>query len=130
MLAYDYPLLVIFWTMMLFAVAVMAWAWRRLPETLARDRRQPLHARVLCRHYRAVLLRGQLTMLAAIPTLNFAGFFIYIIAAAPAYLPQLGVTTWGFAWLFIPMIAGIMAGAALSGRVAGRLSAMRTVRLG
>ena len=43
--------------------------------------------------------------------LNFAGFFIYI-AGAPAFLIDLlGVTTWGFAWLFVPMIGGIMIGA-------------------
>ena len=36
----------------------------------------------------------------------------------------------GFAWLFVPMIAGIMIGAFLSGRIAGRLSPKRTIRLG
>ena len=119
----------IFWAMAAFAISVFAWAWRRLPETLPVQRRQPLHPRALWDNYRAVLLRAQFLLLAAIPTLNFAGFFIYI-ASAPAYLPQLGVTTWGFAWLFVPMIAGIMAGAALSGRVAGRLFAPQTVHLG
>ncbi len=47
------------------------------------------------------------------------------------YLVELlGVSTYGFAWLFVPMITGIMVGALISGRVAGRLSAWRTVRLG
>ena len=36
----------------------------------------------------------------------------------------------GFAWLFVPMIAGIMIGALVSGRVAGRLSPKHTIRLG
>ena len=41
-----------------------------------------------------------------IPTLNFAAFFIYI-AVAPTFLVELlGVSTWGFAWLFVPMITG------------------------
>ncbi len=40
------------------------------------------------------------------------------------------MSTWGFAWLFVPMIAGIMVGATLSGRLAGRLSPQRTIRLG
>ena len=35
-----------------------------------------------------------------------------------------------FAWLFVPAISGMMLGAFLSGRVAGRLSAVATVRLG
>ena len=40
------------------------------------------------------------------------------------------MTTWGFAWLFVPMIGGIMLGAILSGRFAGRRSPQRTVRAG
>src|SRR5690606_6630095 len=35
-----------------------------------------------------------------------------------------------FAWLFVPAISGMMFGAFLSGRVAGRISPVATVRLG
>ena len=119
----------IFWMMMLFAIGVLVWSARSLPETLSSSHRQPLHARALARNYRAVLSRLDFLLLAAIPTLNFAAFFIYI-AAAPTYLPMLGVTTWGYAWLFVPMIAGVMVGGMLSGRLAGRLSARRTVAAG
>jgi DHA1 family bicyclomycin/chloramphenicol resistance-like MFS transporter len=69
-------------------------------------------------------------LLSLIPTLNFAAFFIYI-AAAPTFLVSLlGVSTWGFAWLFVPMITGVVAGATLSGRMAGRISPQRTIRVG
>jgi len=119
----------IFWVMLAFTIGVFIWAIRRLPETLPRAHRQTLRPRALWRNYRAVLLKPEFLLLAAIPSLNFAGFFIYI-ASAPAFLLQLGVSTWGFAWLFVPMIAGIMAGAAISGRVAGRLSADRTIGIG
>ena len=119
----------IFWVMLAFAIGVFIWAVRRLPETLPRAHRQSLRPRGLWRNYRAVLSKQEFLLLAAIPSLNFAGFFIYI-ASAPAFLSQLGVSTWGFAWLFAPMITGIMAGAAVSGRVAGRLSAGRTISIG
>jgi MFS transporter, DHA1 family, multidrug resistance protein len=119
----------IFWVMFAFTLGVFALALRRLPETLPRDQRQTLRPRALWKNYAAVLLRPQFLLLATIPTLNFAAFFIYI-AGAPAFLAQLGVSTWGFAWLFVPMIAGIMAGATISGRVAGRLSPARTIALG
>jgi DHA1 family bicyclomycin/chloramphenicol resistance-like MFS transporter len=119
----------IFWMMLAFSVGVCAWAAARLPETLPRAQRQPLHARVLWHNYRTVLLRLDFLLLAAIPTLNFAAFFIYI-ASAPAFLAQLGVSTWGFAWLFVPMITGVMLGATISGRTAGRLSAQQAVGLG
>jgi DHA1 family bicyclomycin/chloramphenicol resistance-like MFS transporter len=119
----------IFWMMVSFSIGVLAWASRRLPETLPAALRQPLHPRALWRNYRAVLLRADFVLLALVPTLNFAAFFIYI-ASAPSYLPQLGVTTWGFAWLFVPMIAGIMLGATASGRLAGRLATRQTIALG
>jgi DHA1 family bicyclomycin/chloramphenicol resistance-like MFS transporter len=118
----------IFWLMLAFALGVLAWGARSLPETLAPAQRQPLHPRTLWNNYRAVLLRVDFLLLAAIPALNFAAFFIYI-ASAPVFLAHLGVSTWGFAWLFVPMISGVMIGATISGRVAGRLSAARTIRI-
>ena len=119
----------IFWSILAFTLGVYIWAARRLPETLPRAQRQPLHPRTMWKNYRAVLLRLDFILLAAIPTMNFAAFFIYI-ASAPSFLARLGVSTWGFAWLFVPMIAGVMAGATISGRVAGRFSAGRTIGIG
>ncbi len=119
----------IFWSMLAFSTGVLTWAVQSLPETLPRGQRQTLRPRALWNNYRTVLLRVDFLLLAAIPTLNFAGFFLYI-AIAPAFLAKLGVTTWGFAWLFVPMIAGVMVGATISGRVAGRLSARKTIGIG
>jgi DHA1 family bicyclomycin/chloramphenicol resistance-like MFS transporter len=119
----------IFWTMLAFTLGVFAWTARALPETLPHGQRQPLHPRALWRNYRAVLTRLEFLLLAAVPTLNFAAFFLYI-ASAPSFLARLGVTTWGFAWLFVPMIAGVMAGAAVSGRLAGRLPPAHTIGAG
>ena len=119
----------VFWTMLGFSLGVLGWCVRGLPETLPRALRQPLHPRALWNNYRAVLLRLDFLLLAAIPTLNFAAFFIYI-ASAPSFLARLGVSTWGFAWLFVPMITGIMIGATISGRFAGRIDPARTIRIG
>jgi DHA1 family bicyclomycin/chloramphenicol resistance-like MFS transporter len=120
----------IFWLLLLLSAGILAWAASALPETLPRERRHTLHPLALWASYRTVLSRINFLLLALIPTCNFCAFFVYI-AAAPAFLIDLlGVSTTGFAWLFVPMIAGIMTGATLSGRLAGRLSPKRTVRLG
>jgi len=120
----------IFWFLLAFTLALLAWCVRALPETLPPSMRQPLHPKALWRNYRTVLGKLDFLLLAAIPALNFAAFFTYV-AAAPAFLVDLlGVSTQGFAWLFVPMITGIMVGALISGRVAGRLPLERTVRLG
>ena len=105
-------------------------ALRSLPETLPPEARHTLHPRALWRSYRSVLSRADFLLLALIPSMNFCAFFVYI-ASAPAFLIDLlGVSSLGFAWLFIPMISGIMLGASTSGRLAGRTSPMRTVELG
>jgi DHA1 family bicyclomycin/chloramphenicol resistance-like MFS transporter len=120
----------VFWALLAFTLAVLAWAARAMPETLPREARQSLAPRVMWANYKAVVSHVDYLLLATIPALNFAAFFVYI-AAAPAFLIDLlGVSTQGFAWLFVPMIGGIMAGAVLSGRLAGRRSPRDTIRLG
>jgi DHA1 family bicyclomycin/chloramphenicol resistance-like MFS transporter len=120
----------VFWVLLALACAVLAWAVSALPETLPRERRHTLHPLALWHSYRTVLSRLDFLLLALIPAGNFCAFFLYI-ASAPAFLIDLlGVSNLGFAWLFIPMILGVMSGASLSGRLAGRLSPKRTVRLG
>ena len=120
----------IFGLLLMLTLLTLAWAWRALPETLAPAARQPLHPRALWRNYRAVIMRADVLLLAMSPSLHVSAFVLYI-AAAPVYLVDLlGVSTYGFAWLFVPMIGGIMVGAVMSGRLAGRLSPRRTVRLG
>ena len=120
----------IFWAMFLWTIVMIVVCIRALPETHPPASRHPLRPRALWRNYRHVLGRPAFSFLALLLGFNFCAFFLYI-AAAPAFLVDLlGVSTWGFAWLFVPMIAGIMVGAFLSGRIAGRLSPMRTIRIG
>ena len=61
--------------------------------------------------------------------LNFSGFFLYIVSAPAFVYNLLGLSEHEFAWLFLPGILGVMAGAWLSGRLAGKLSTRATVKL-
>ncbi len=119
-----------FWVLFALVLGVLAWAARSLPETLPRGARQTLRPTALWRNYRAVLGRGDFLLLALMPTFNFCAFFIYIASAPTFIVDLLGLGSLGFAWLFIPMIVGIMGGATLSGHLAGRVSPLRTVRIG
>ncbi len=120
----------IFVVLFAVVVALLGWAAAKLPETLPPAQRQPLQPGILWRNYRTVLTRPAFLLLSCMTAFNFAAFFTYI-AAAPAFLIDLlGVTTWGFAWLFVPMIGGVMIGAFISGRLAGRRSPQRTIELG
>src|SRR5207247_2434793 len=120
----------IFWMMLVLVSAVLAWSSLRLPETLPKKRRQPLHPRALWANYSEVLRTSDFLLLSAVPTLNFAAIFIYVPAATAYLVDLLRVSTYGFAWLFIPLISSIMTGAVVSGRLAGRQSPLRRIHLG
>lgn len=106
------------------------WLCRRiLPETLPPERRQPFNPRFLLRSYLHVLTSRRFLALCATMTLNFASFFIYV-ASAPVFLGQhLHVPATGFLWLFGPATIGIATGSWLSGRVAGRWSPRKTLKV-
>jgi MFS transporter, DHA1 family, multidrug resistance protein len=117
----------------LFLVAYSAFmlliCYRRLPETLPHARRQPLAFAPLARNYWRLGRSLTLLLISSAIAFNFVGFFVYVVSA-PAFiyeLLRLGETD--FAWLFIPGIAGVLFGAFLSGRLAGRLSPGGTVRI-
>ena len=114
-----------------FLVLFTALCWtlclRVLPETLAPERRQPLHPIYLARSYWSVLLSVPFVAACLCVTLNFTGFFIYVMSAPVFLMEYLHVSATGFLWLFGPLTLGMAGGAWLSGRVAGRLSPVRTM---
>jgi DHA1 family bicyclomycin/chloramphenicol resistance-like MFS transporter len=120
----------IFWLLAVFALllffACLAW----LPETHPPERRSRLSPRELAATYRSIAKDRAFLPLALAGTLNFNAMWVYISSAPAFVLGLLGLDTQHFAWLFIPAISGMMLGAFLSGRVAGRLTAAATVRLG
>ena len=120
----------VFGFLVLFTATVWVLCWRSLPETLPADRRQPLAPGYLARAYRAVLGTPAFLALAFAVTLNFAAVFLYIVSAPQFLIGQLHVAETGFFWLFGPATAGIVAGAWLSGRAAGRISRRRTIGWG
>jgi MFS transporter, DHA1 family, multidrug resistance protein len=120
----------IFWVLLAAVIALLIWSAKSLPETLPAVHRQSLHPRELWRNYVHVLRNRDFLLLAIIPALNFAAFFLYIASAPSFLIDLLGVSSYGFAWLFVPMIGGIVLGAFVSGRAAGRLSAARTMGVG
>jgi DHA1 family bicyclomycin/chloramphenicol resistance-like MFS transporter len=120
----------IFYALLFITLALLAWCWRDLPETLAPTHRQSLHPRALFFNYLRVGQSARFLLLSGIVACNFAGFFLYIPAAPVFLIQHLGVSSSGFAWLFLPSISGIVAGAVISGRVAGRLTPRRTIEIG
>lgn len=120
----------IFWFISVFCVLLIAMSHYALHETHPPELRQPFRLAPLIAGYREVGACWPFICLSLAAALNFNGFFLYILSA-PVYLPthlKLGPTE--YSWLFVPGIAGIMTGAFISGRVAGKWSAEKTIRLG
>ncbi len=118
----------VFWFLAAVGLLLVVVSVRSLPETLPEDGRQSFHPVALLQGYREVGINIRFLLLSLAAGFNFNAFFLYIVSA-PVFLGEhLGLGPQQYAWLFIPCIAGIMVGAQLSGRAAGRHSAKRTVQ--
>ncbi len=118
----------IFVFLTVFAALLFASCHFHLKESLPPSRRQPFAPRPLLLSYLKLLGSWRFGLLSSAIAFNFAGFFVYI-ASAPAVIYQLlGLDARQFGWLFVPGISGVVMGAFLSGRFAGKLSPRRTVR--
>ncbi len=120
----------VFGFLLLYALALFFACQRFLPETLPREQRQSLHPAWLARSYLGIFARPEFLLLAGALALNFAAFFIYVLSAPVFLMQHLGLSPQQFAWMFVPGVAGMMAGSFASGRLAGKLSPRRTIAAG
>jgi MFS transporter, DHA1 family, multidrug resistance protein len=120
----------IFWFLTSYAVILIVWTRIGLVESLPPENRLVFAVAPLARNYAGIFFSKTFQLLAAIPGINFIGFFVYI-AGAPAFLIRhLSLTTKDFAVLFVPGIVGITLAAYCSGRMAGRVPHVRQMRWG
>ena len=120
----------IFW--FLTAVGVTLWVanYRLLPETLHVTQRQPLNVRHLLRGYWQLGRDPRFLLLALASGVPFNGMFLYVLSA-PAFLGEhLALAPTQFYWFFVLTISGIMSGAWVSGRLAGKLAPKTQIKYG
>lgn len=120
----------VFAFLVVYSAVLLVACHARLPETLPRDERQRFAPGPLARNYWTLGRSVPLLLLSFAVALNFCGFFLYILSAPAFIYNLLGLKETQFAWLFAPGIAGVMIGAYLSGKLAGRLTPVRTVGAG
>ncbi len=120
----------IFWFLAAVGAALWLVNYRLLPETLEAAARQPFNLRNLMRGYASLLGNPRFVLLALASGVPFNGMFLYVLSA-PAFLGELlQLAPTQFFWFFVINIAGIMGGAWVSGRLAGRIAPRRQVRWG
>ncbi|MFI5444385.1 multidrug effflux MFS transporter [Polaromonas sp. UC242_47] len=120
----------IFW--FLTGVGVLLWTanYKLLPETLHVTMRQPFNVKHLMRGYWQLGSSARFFLLALASGVPFNGMFLYVLSAPEFLGSHLGLAPTGFFWFFILTIIGIMAGAWVSGRMAGKVAPKRQIRHG
>ena len=120
----------IFWFLTVVGVALWFANFKLLPETLHVSHRQPLKFSNLMQGYWQLGLDPRFLLLALASGIPFNGMFLYVLSA-PAFLgDHLGLVPKQFFWFFMLTISGIMGGAWVSGRVAGKLPPKQQIKYG
>jgi len=120
----------IFTFLALFGAALWLMTWRLLPETLNDENRQPLSFSNLWSGYKSIFGNPVFMRLAVALACVFNGMFIYVLSAPVFLMEHLHLSAQDFAWLFVPMVTGLMCGSIISGRIAGKRTPQQGIRLG
>jgi MFS transporter, DHA1 family, multidrug resistance protein len=120
----------IFWFLTAIGIALWVANYKLLPETLHISHRQPFNASNLMQGYWQLGLDPRFLLLALASGVPFNGMFLYVLSA-PVFLGEhLGLAPTQFFWFFVLSISGIMAGAWVSGRLAGKIAPKRQIKYG
>ena len=120
----------VFWFLAVIGTGILYLTWARLPETLPATQRQSIRVHLVARAYARALANRGFMRLVAVLALNFAGLFLYIASVPVLLFDALHFAPEEFGWFFVPVVAGIMLGAFLSGAAADRLRPHQTINLG
>jgi DHA1 family bicyclomycin/chloramphenicol resistance-like MFS transporter len=113
-----------------FGLLMLATCYRALPESLPPQSRHPFHPGAIAANYWKVLRHRRFLLLVFAVGVAFGGFGLYIGSAASFVMTILRLPETAFAWLFIPIISGMMTGSALAARFAARIKPKTLIRSG
>jgi DHA1 family bicyclomycin/chloramphenicol resistance-like MFS transporter len=119
-----------FWFLAAFGTLLVVLTLRLLPESLPADKRQPFHPGTIFANYVKVLRHPQFLLLSLSVGLAFGGLSLYIGSAANFVMEILGLPETAFAWMFIPLIGGMVLGSAWGGKRAAHMPALRLKWIG
>lgn len=114
----------------LFGALLIALTLRLLPESLPLEKRQVFHPGTIARNYLKVLRNPQFLLLSLSVGFAFGGLSLYIGSAANFVMVILGLPETAFAWMFIPLIGGMVLGSAWGGKRAATVAPGRMKWIG
>ena len=110
----------IFLVLFIYTVLLLWVCYRKLPETLPVDRRQPFNPGSLWKNYKQIFGSPIFQLKAGAIAFNFSGLFLYVASAPVLITHHLHLGADQFGWMFVPSVAGIFLGALAANRMAGR----------
>lgn len=120
----------IFWVLAILAIlACMLIAWF-IPETLAREHRQPLAIRRSIRNYRNVFVDPVSLALMFSGAFSYACLFAFLISGSFVYIDVYGIEVDKVAYLFALNVLTLMLFTFLNGRYVGHKGAAHMLRWG
>jgi DHA1 family bicyclomycin/chloramphenicol resistance-like MFS transporter len=120
----------VFGFMVVTGVALVVLSYLLLPETHPSERRAKLHIGDLARTVARIASNRQFMLYAFALGTTFTAMITFIGAAPAIVMGHWQLSETEFAYLFVPLIIGIMGGAFLSGKLAGRIDGTRQIGLG
>jgi DHA1 family bicyclomycin/chloramphenicol resistance-like MFS transporter len=120
----------VFAFMSLFGAALGTATYLHLPETHPKEKRAQLHVGGLARTAWSIVQHREFLLLAMAMGANFAALMSFVGAAPAVILDHWHLTETQFAYLFIPVISGLISSAFISGRMAGRFTYAQQSHLG
>jgi DHA1 family bicyclomycin/chloramphenicol resistance-like MFS transporter len=120
----------VFGFMVVLGASLAAMCYLLLPETHPFERRSAMDVGGLSRTVLKVASSGEFMKYAAALGVTFSAMITFIGAAPAVVLGHWHLSETQFAALFVPIICGIMGGAWLSGRLAGKMPGAKQIKIG
>ena len=119
-----------FYFLAAFGTLMLVLVWRVLPESLAKADRHPFHPVAIAANYLKVMRNPRFVLLSLTVGMAFGGLSLYIGSAANFVMEILHLPETAFAWMFIPLIGGMVLGSAWGGKFSARITPKRMKSIG
>jgi len=118
----------IFVFLCVYAVVTLLAAQLLLPEPVTSDKRVPLSAKQVISGYTQAFSDAEFVRLVMAVGANFAGFFVYVLAAPVFLIEHLKLNSHQFGYMFIPTVCGMIFGSYLARHSAGKFPPHKVIR--
>jgi DHA1 family bicyclomycin/chloramphenicol resistance-like MFS transporter len=120
----------IFWTLALIGVVAWAAAYRRLPETLRPEYRQPLHLGSVLKRYGELVRHGAFMGYALTGAFQFGALFSFLSGSPFVFIERYGIEPRVYGLIFAGQVAFLTLGSLLNARFVPVFGAARMLRIG